>query len=118
VAALPEKHRTRTVLPRGVRMEAETIEQLQRVQRGLGKHQAELLRQYINRGYQAALGHPKYGPLLTLVEEMAAEQAKEQKPRSSRGAVIRLNESEATELRRFAYEETGDPGQASTLARE
>jgi hypothetical protein len=54
---------------RGVRMEIETIEQLQRLSRALGRPQAEVLRRAVTNAYQATLRHAKYGPILQLIEQ-------------------------------------------------
>lgn len=103
---------------RGVRMETETIDQLHRLTRALGRTQAELLRIYVARAYRETLDHPKYGSMLRMVEQMEAEEARQPKPVKARGAVIRLDSQEAKALRQKAYEETGDPGNATHLAKE
>lgn len=54
---------------RGVRMEIETIEQLQRLSRALGRPQAEVLRLAVTRAYQVTLRDVKWGPLLRLIEQ-------------------------------------------------
>lgn len=54
-------------------MKGETIAQLKRLTRAVGKPQAELLQAYVSSGYQAALADPKYGPVLRLLEPVAAQ---------------------------------------------
>jgi predicted DNA-binding protein len=107
------------VTTRGMRITDETMEQLQRLVRVSGKAQYYLLARAVERTYQETLKHPEYGPALRALEEVDRIAAKpETPPRKGRGAVVRLNEDEARALRRRAYEETGDPGQAPQLARE
>lgn len=103
---------------RGVRMETETIQQLQRLTWATRRTQAELLRQYVGRAYAATLADPKYGPRLRMAEQDEAEGQAREPAKKARGAMVRLNEQEAKALRRRAYEQTGDPGQATQLARQ
>lgn len=104
---------------RGVRMEEETIVQLQRLCKVRSKTQAEYLKDIIGWAYQKARQDPQYGPWLIAIEEMEKAAEKVTGPeKKSRGAVIRLDAKEARDLRRKAYEETGDPGNAAQLAKE
>lgn len=109
------------VTTRGMRITDEAMEQLRRLVLVLKKPQYVLLARAIGNAYEETLKHPKYGPVLIALEKLDAQEDDKGKPervRKGRGAVVRLNEQEALELRRLAYEETGDPGQAQQLARE
>ncbi|HWI50743.1 MAG TPA: hypothetical protein VNT01_01210 [Symbiobacteriaceae bacterium] len=117
---------------RGMRFENKTLERLKRLVRVTGKTQPYVLDQAIDLLYQAMKGERldldkltawgrKYGDLLRAHENLEAQEAKAKegpKELKPRGAVIRLSPDDAVQLRRHAYEQTGDPGLAPHLARE
>lgn len=117
---------------RGMRFEAKTLERLKRIVRVTGKTQPYVLDQAVDLLYTWMRGERpdiarleawgrKYGDLLKAHEALEAQEAKlkdGEQERKPRGALIRLSPDDAVQLRRRAFEQTGDPGEAAHLARE
>lgn len=99
-------------------MEAETIQQLQRLTWAMRKTQAELLREYVGLAYKNALVHAKYGPRLRMAEQDDAEAPARVATKKARGVTVRIRGEEAVQLRRKSLDRTGDPADAADLVME
>lgn len=88
--------------------------------RATGRSQGDILRECVEMMYLVLLDHPEYGPLLKIaVRAMEAEEeGAGPHHRRRKGMTVKLSDEEAKELRRFAYNATGDPDAANEIARQ
>lgn len=59
---------------RAVRMELETVAQVQRLSRACGLTQNEVLRRAVQTAYELTLKSARYGPILRLMEQAGTDE--------------------------------------------